>query len=139
MSAAALLAPVFVQIALTFVLLLRMGTLRIRALRARQLRIRDIALGEPNWPQAATQAQNAYQNQLELPVLFYALVALVLTTGHATTPLVVLAWLFVLSRIAHAAIHSTSNNVPQRFAVYCIGLADLMLMWVLFALSAIAG
>ncbi len=132
---AAILAAVFVQIALTFGLLLWMGRARIAALREKRLNIRDVALGEPNWPPEIARIQNAYENQFELPVLFYALVALVLVTGHVTAILIGLAWLFVLSRIVHAAIHATTNNVPQRFAAYCVGLADLMLMWVLFALA----
>jgi hypothetical protein len=135
----AILLPVFVQIALTFGLLFWMGSERIGALRERRLHIRDIALGEPNWPERATQLQRAYQNQFELPLLFYALVAFALVTGHATTPLTVLAWAFVISRLVHAFIHTTSNNVPQRFAAYCGGLAVLMLMWLWFLVLVVFG
>ena len=138
MSAAAVLAPVFVQIALTFGLLLWMGSRRIRALREKRLHIRDIALGEPNWPASVTQIQNAYQNQFELPVLFYGVATLALVTGHETATLVVLSWVFVVSRLVHAFIHTTSNNVPRRFWAYCVGLAALMLMWALFAADTLA-
>ena len=72
-------------------------------------------------------------------MLFYVLIALTLITGHASAVLVALSWLFVLSRIVHAAIHTTINNVPQRFAAYCVGLADLMLMWLLFAVAVVTG
>jgi len=46
MSIAAVLAPVFVQMAMTFVLLFWMGGLRGRALAGGAVRPADIALGE---------------------------------------------------------------------------------------------
>jgi hypothetical protein len=137
MSLAAVLAPVFVQIALTFGLLLWMGRVRIRALREKQLLVADIALGEPNWPAPVTQIQNAYQNQFELPVLFYVLIALALLTGHATATLVALSWVFVLSRLVHAFVHATTNNVPRRFWSYCVGFATLALLWLWFLVSVV--
>ena len=42
---------------------------------------------------------------------------------------VVLAWLFVGLRYAHAGIHVTSNRVHRRFIVYTAGLAVLALFW----------
>ena len=134
----AILAPLFVQVALTFGLLFWMGSLRIRALQERQLRIRDIALGEPNWPQRAIQIQRAYENQFELPVLFYVLVALALATGRVTAALVVLSAAFVVARLAHAFIHTTSNAVPLRFWAYCVGLAVLVAMWAWFLMLVVA-
>ena len=134
----AILTPVFVQVALTFGLLFWMGSLRIRALRERKLHVRDIALGEPNWPQQATQIQRAYENQFELPVLFYVLVALALATGRVTAVLVVLSSAFVIARLAHAFIHTTSNAVPLRFSAYCVGLALLVAMWLWFLLLVVS-
>jgi len=55
----------------------------------------------------------AYHNQLELPVLFYVLTILVIITRHADFLFVVLAWVFVLLRVAHAAVHVTSNHLGQ--------------------------
>ena len=44
-----------------------------------------------------------------------------------------LAWLFVLARIAHAYVHTTSNHVPTRFNVFAVGVFVLLVMWVYFA------
>jgi len=52
---------------------------------------------------------------------------------------VVMAWLFVLSRIVHAAIHVTSNNVNHRFAVFAVGVALLLMMWAIFAVRILLG
>ena len=137
MNVAAVLAPVFVQIALTFGLLIWMGTLRVQAVRDGTLHVRDIALGQPSWPERITQVQNAYQNQFELPVLFYVLVALALISGRATATFIVLSWLFVVLRLFHALIHTTTNNVPRRFFVYTAGMAVLILMWLWFLFSVV--
>ena len=133
----AFLAPVFVQVALTFVLLFWGGTMRIRSIRTGQTASRDIALGESNWPPPVLQVMNAYQNQFELPVLFYVLVALALISGRATATLIVLSWVFVALRLFHALIHTTTNNVPRRFFVYTAGMAVLILMWLWFLFSVV--
>ena len=46
---------------------------------------------------------------------------------------VVMAWIFVLSRLAHAYIHTTSNHVPTRFRAFAVGMLVLLLMWIIFA------
>jgi hypothetical protein len=133
MSVQAVFLPLLVQAALTFALLFWTARARTRAIRERKVHMRDIALGQQNWPQRATQIANAYQNQLELPVLFYVVTMLAWSTGQADLVFVVLAWLFVVLRLVHAAIHVTSNRVPRRFAAFAAGLFVLLAMWGLFA------
>ena len=135
MSVASLLLPLFVQVALTFSLMAWMAILRVFAVQGRQVRPKDIALREPNWPERPTQIANAFHNQLELPVLFYVLVALVLATGINSTIFVWLSWAFVLSRLVHAYIHTGSNEVDRRFYAMATGMAILVVMWVMFAAS----
>ena len=65
------LRALFVQVALTFALLLRLGQARLRAVRAGERRHARLCRGEDVWPQLATQVANAFRNQFELPVLFY--------------------------------------------------------------------
>lgn len=132
MSSTALIWPVLVQVGLTFVLLFWMGGSRVRALRRREVKIADIALGQRAWPQRATQIGNAFQNQLELPMLLYVLVALALITGKADATLVALAWAFVALRVLHAFIHTTHNNVRQRFFAYLAGAIVLTAAWAYF-------
>ncbi len=139
MNHAPYLVPVFALIILTLVLLVAQARARIASLKAGEVRIKDIALGQSAWPARATQLNRAYQNQLELPVLFYALVAFVLITGRQDTLFMALEWLFVAARLAHAYLHVTSNNVLRRFQAYSAGLAVLVLMWAIFAIREIAG
>lgn len=132
----ALLFPVFVQVAMTFVLLACTGRVRIRAVKAGEVAIADIALGQSAWPARATQFANAYKNQFELPVLFYVLVVLILVTGGPTLFEILLSWVFVATRIVHAFIHVTHNRVSQRFRAFVAGVAVLGAMWVSFAIRA---
>jgi len=101
MSIQMVLLPVFVQIGLTFALLLWMAGARRNALVGGGTKPRDIVLGQPNWPSRATQIGNCYRNQFELPVLFYALIALALPLRHADLVFVLMSWVFVVTRFAH--------------------------------------
>jgi hypothetical protein len=138
-GAAVVLAPVFVEVALTLGLLFWVGYLRVRLVRDGSVQIRDIALREPNWPPHVLQIANAYQSQVELPLLFYLLAVLALFTGRATVALVVLAWVFVVTRLLHALVHVTTNNVPRRFFLFLSGALILLIMWLLFAFDILFG
>jgi hypothetical protein len=138
MSFQAILLPVFVQVGLTFALLIWMGTRRLRALSAGKLKIEDIALGEPRWPARETQGANAFNNQFQVPLLFYVLVILALITRKADLLFVVMAWIFVALRIVHALIHTSTNDVRQRFTAFLAGVIVLMAMWVVFAARILA-
>jgi hypothetical protein len=96
--------------------------------------VRDLALGESNWPPEAAQVGNCFNNQFQLPVLFYVLVVLALFLHKADLLFVILSWVFVISRIVHAGIHITSNNVTHRFSAYTVGLLVLIVMWLIFAI-----
>jgi hypothetical protein len=139
MTVPTILLPVFVLVLLTLFLALWMGYERNRALMSKELRIKDIALTKENWPERAKQISNAYHNQYELPVLFYVLVAFALITRKADLIFVVLSWVFVVSRLLHAFIHTTSNRVPRRFFAYVVGLFVLIVMWVYFAIQILSG
>jgi hypothetical protein len=138
MSVTAILLPVFVQVALTFALLVWMGRSRLSHIRTGEVKVKDVALGERNWPRRTLQVSNAYHNQFELPVLFYVLVALALLTRKADLAFVVLSWLFVATRLVHAYIHTTSNRIAWRFQVFLIGALILMLMWLIFGFRIVA-
>ena len=127
------LLPVFVQVALTFGLLFWMAYARTGSVRRGETKIRDIAFGQSAWPERAQQISNCYDSQFQIPLLFYVLVILAWITRQADLIFVVMAWIFVLSRLAHAYIHTTSNYVPTRFRIFAVGILVLLLMWIIFA------
>jgi hypothetical protein len=135
MSIQMVLLPVFVLIGLTFALLLWMVGARRQALVGGETKIRDIALGQPNWPNRATQIGNCYKNQFELPLLFYVLIALAMPLRHADLFIVLMSWVFVVTRFAHAGIFVSSNDLGQRSTVWLAGVLVLLAMWIYFALK----
>jgi hypothetical protein len=139
MSLQAVLLPLFVEVILTFVLMLQMGVLRRADYSSGAVKADDIALREPRWPQRTTQAANAFSNQFELPVLFYVLTILAWDTRHAGIVFVVLAWIFVICRVLQAYIHVTSNVVRYRGLFFSIGAVVLMIMWALYIIEVLTG
>ena len=131
MSIQAILMPLFVQVALTLVLLFWLGGVRYRALRTGQVEAEKVRLREPNWPPRVIQIANAFHNQLELPILFYVVTLLALITETLDVTLYVLSWMFVFARYLHAYIHVTSNRLDRRTGVFGVGAIALLLMWVI--------
>src|SRR3982075_2270792 len=134
MSVQMVLLPVFVLVGLTFALLLGMATMRSRAIAGGETKMKDVALGEQNWPTRAAQIGNCFSNQFEMPLLFYVLIALALPLRHADLVIVLLSWVFVVTRFVHAGIFVTSNNVQQRSLAWFAGVLVLLAMWLYFAL-----
>jgi hypothetical protein len=134
MTVTDLLLPVFVQVGLTFFIMFYMGVLRRRALSSGAVQPSDISLREPKWPTRALQVANNFQNQLELPMLFYVLVAFILITSTNSLIFVILAWVFVLSRLVHAYIHTGSNELYSRSAAIGVAAIALIAMWLIFAI-----
>ena len=132
MSIQMILLPVFVQVALTFAMLFWMASARTRSVKSGETKIRDIALGQSAWPTRAQQISNNYDSQFQIPLLFYVVVLWTWITRQADVVFVVLAWVFVLARIAHTYVHTTSNHVPTRFNVFAVGVFVLLIMWVYF-------
>jgi len=91
-------------------------------------------LGQPNWPTRTTQIGNSFKNQFELPLLFYTLIALALPLRHAHLFIVLMSWVFVVTRFAHAGIFVTTNNVQRRSLAWFAGVLVLLAMWIYFAL-----
>ena len=118
MSVQMVLLPVFVQVGLTFALLIGMVLARRRSLVSGETKSRDIALGE----------------QFELPVLFYALIALALPLRHADLFIVLMSWVFVVTRFAHAGVFVSSNDPGRRSTIWLAGVLVLLAMWIYFAL-----
>ncbi len=135
----ALLLPLFVQVALTFAVTFALARARVDAVKSGAVKLKEIALSSAGWPDPVRQIANNYQNQLELPVLFYALIALALASGAADRVLVGGAWLFVATRLAHAGIHVGGNNVLRRFQAFAAGVLVLAALWLYFAARILVG
>lgn len=131
MNQVAIFYPVFVQVLLTITVYCLLAVARARAI-SKMNRGRgnpDLALGRVEWPEDAAKRAANQRNQFELPVLFYAVAVFSLILNGADSLMVLLAWLFVLTRIAHAAIHIGPNKVRWRSPVFAAGFLIVAIMW----------
>jgi hypothetical protein len=135
MSVQMVLLPVFVLVGLTFFLLIWMGAARRNALVSGQAKVRDVVLGQQNWPTRPTQIANCFANQFEIPILFYLLIAIALPLRRTDLVIVLLSWVFVVTRFVHAGVFVTSNDLNKRSLAWFAGVLVLFAMWVYFALK----
>jgi hypothetical protein len=126
--ATAILYPVLAQILLTLLIMLGVGYYRRQALAGREVTAEETALDNSRWPVQARKFANCFSNQFELPVLFYVLCLMGHTTRTADLIFVILAWVFVAGRVLHALVHTGSNVVARRSAVFLIGFLAVLLM-----------
>ncbi len=123
-----LIFAMLAQGALALALLWYLGFIRVPLVLGGKVRIKDIALSREAWPEREKQVSNAFDNQFQLPVLFYLAGAVAVWFGPTLFE-VGLAALFVVSRYVHALIHVTSNHVIRRFQAYTAGLVLLCVLW----------
>jgi hypothetical protein len=72
-------------------------------------------------------------------VLFYALVLYLFVAGQVDATYVYAAWVFVVFRALHSAVHCTLNLVMLRFYLYLIGTLAAWFMVVRAALKYFGG
>ena len=129
-----LVYPVLAQVLWTFVVYIHLGVRRRRALVSRTTRPRDIALTDEAWPQDARQVSNNLRNQFESPVIFYVLCGVATYVGATDLLMAALAWIYVMFRVIHTYVHTTSNRVPVRGLVFAIGIIPVSLMWIIIVI-----
>ncbi len=123
------------QALLTVVVLLVLGARRRTAYRAGKAG-QEAMLDDRVWPSHVMKASNNYKNQFELPVLFFAAVAIALAVHAATVTFVLLAWIFIAARIVHSICHCGSNRLPVRFTSFFTSVFAVTVMWIMLAAHA---
>jgi hypothetical protein len=130
--------PVIVQVLMTLLIYVRLIKVKVREMRAGKVDMARRGLHEDAWGEAVLQINNNIRNQFELPVLFYVLAVAFWALDAVSVLVLVAAWLFVASRIAHAWVHLTSNYIPNRRRLFTVGWWVLAFM-VLLAIYALIG
>jgi len=128
--------PVVVQIALTAFIYIRLKNVKVEAVAAGGVDRQKTALHPDAWPDSVIKVNNNLRNQFEAPVLFYVVTIILFVLGAVNPVTLGLAWLFVLSRLVHAYIHTGSNIVKYRLRVFTLGLVAVlgMLASIVYAL-----
>lgn len=134
----AILWPAFALVALTMVVVFRLGTLRWRAVRRRQVdpRFYKIYRGDGEPEEVAVVSRHLI-NLYEAPTLFYAGTAIAFAAGLSGTPLIAIGWTYVGLRFAHSSIHLGTNDVLWRFRVFAASWLLLVAYWAVLAVELV--
>ena len=130
-----ILLPVLIQVSLTLIMFLILGFRKTGAIKAGGVDRAKTALDNSAWPEDVVKVSNNIANQFQTPILFYTLCILFYVTNTVSTLILVLAWLYVLTRLVHAYVHITSNFVPVRFKTFIISVLTLIIMTVVAFLN----
>jgi hypothetical protein len=133
----AILWPTFTLVALIVMVRFWLTVERGRHVKSNPPTAEDFASGEAalRYFQPVELPANNFRNLFEMPVLYFAIVPLLMITHQATHVQVALAWAFVLLRVLHSFIHIVVRKVQLRAPVYWLGSAALMAMWIGFAVD----
>ena len=120
-----ILGPVLAMMLLTLVVWIYMYARRIPFIRSLDMAPQQLTPAElaRRSPPAVSNPSDNLKNLFEVPVLFYVLALYLFVTDQVDAAFVVAAWLFVLFRVLHSAVHCTINIVMLRFALYAASCA----------------
>lgn len=132
-----ILWPTFALVGLTFIVYLMMFVKRFGHIRANPPTAEDFATGEAalRYFEPVEMPANNYRNLFEMPVLYFALVPLLLVTGHDSMAQGVLAWVYVGLRYVHSFVHIGPKKVPVRALLFSLSALVLLAMWIGFAID----
>ncbi len=123
MNQTTIFGPFFATILLTLAVWIYMYARRIAFINSGKVKPKDLAvpgkLAEISPPAVSNPSDNL-KNLFEMPVIFYALVLYLFVTKQVDALYVDAAWVFVVFRILHSAVHCTVNIVMLRFYLYAI-------------------
>ncbi|NCP12952.1 MAG: MAPEG family protein [Sphingomonadales bacterium] len=131
MIGTSILQPVVALLAWTMVMWVWMYATRIPAMNkagidARNLVGSDGASLRAKLPDTVSWKADNYNHLHEAPTVFYAVAIVLAIIGQGDGFNSMLAWAYVVLRVAHSIVQATINRVIVRFALYA--LSSLMLM-----------
>lgn len=125
-----LIYPVFTLLVLHFLVLSYMFNIRVKEMKANKVHPEKLKLRANTTSELKNScAADNFLNLFEMPIVFYVLALLSITSNKYSSMTVFLAWLFVLSRYFHSFIHCTYNKVMDRFKAFA--LSNLVLFYYL--------
>jgi len=133
-----ILWPMLAQIGWTFVLYVWLTIARSRAVARGEVKYSAFALGR-NEPTDVARITRNLANQFELPVIFYAVVVLLVLIGRVSTIDVLAAWLFVAGRVIHTLVQTLTDDVPLRGRAFVINFVALVVLVVHVVMLAVEG
>jgi hypothetical protein len=135
---ASILWPMLAQIGWTFALYVWLTIERTRAVARGKVKHSAFEFGRGEPPNCARISRNL-ANQFELPVIFYAVVVLLVVIGRVGTIDVLAAWVFVGGRVVHTLVQTLTDDVPLRGRVFLINFAAVVVLVAHIILLALEG
>lgn len=121
MTQDAIFSPFFATVFLTLIVWVYMYIRRISFITSRKLSQNELAvpgtLAQISPPNVSNPSDNL-KNLFEIPIIFYALVLYLFITNQVDAVYVNAAWIFVVFRALHSAVHCTFNLIILRFYLY---------------------
>jgi len=126
-----LIYPMLMMVVLTFIIGFIAIQVRFFSVKKGDVSARYYKLmqGE-DVPEIVTKTTRCFNNQFEVPVLFYVACTLYISLGIESLVGVIFAWLFVILRSIHAYIHLTYNHILHRMRVFLLACISVVVLWV---------
>ena len=123
---------------LTFVVMFIMGRRRMKAFKGGDVAFKQFkTMSLDDAPEHVVAAGRNFINQFEMPVLFFVIVGMSFHFGFVSLLEVALAWVYVLLRLVHTAIHLKGNDVKKRYLAFVFSSLVLLVFWLTFAVKVI--
>jgi hypothetical protein len=128
-SISPIVAPVITLVAWTHFMWFWMYATRIPAIFAARLKL------DPNLPKGQLMATlpprvrwkaDNYNHLFEQPTVFYAVALSLAVIGHGNGVNAMLAWAYVVLRVAHSCLQALWNNINARFGLFALSAFTLM-------------
>lgn len=136
MNQTAIFWPMLAHVLLVYIVYLVMAKRRYGLVKSGEAKAGQFKLRGAE-PEVSATVSNNLMNQFELPVLFHVLCLALYVTNGVNYLTLILMWIFVISRYAHALVHLTSNRVLWRHNAFLAGAVTLGLCWIWFALHIV--
>jgi hypothetical protein len=125
--------PLLLHVLLTTWIGVRSFNARYAAARAGKAKLPLIETDPAGWPRDVRLIGNNFDNQFQSPMLWYALVAIVLALGLEDSIFAAFGWMFLVTRAAHLQVHVRGGQVPLRARIYFTGFLTIVCMWLWLA------
>ena len=125
--------PVMAQLLIPILVLLLNGKRKSVDVKSGNFDREKAAMNNEAWSKPVVLTSKNLANQFQLPVIFYVLCLILANIDAVTMTILVVAWIFVVTRYVHAYVHVSTNYVPARMRVFLLGALFLFVLFVLTA------
>ena len=123
--------PMFAMVLLTLTIGIITFRTRVNSVKSGAVCTRSYKLMDSeDFPENVIKTGRNFNNQFEIPVLFYVVTLAYLHFNIADGVALTLAWGFVISRCAHSFIHLRHNHILHRLLAFWSGVLIVLVLWV---------